>query len=265
MICALCKEEKGKLVDSHFMPAAAYSHIRGSQPSGNNSPVRISLSKSKSFRTDKQVKRPLLCSRCEDLFSKNGEKVMGDLWATKSSFPLLELLKKSALISHGEHFNIYDSKRLEGKIVDALFYFAMSIFWRAHVWDWQWEEDGYKRALGPYEKDFRDFLLKGKKLNNVFLVLDVNSDPKTAAVMGFPTCTRSGSDRLHRFILLGITFMMYLGKGISSIAREPFDLLGVQTYIVSTDLSKSPSFVRLAERVQSQTFTEKFIKDLLKN
>lgn len=253
MICGLCKEEKGKLIDSHFMPAAAYPHVRGTAETGNGPPVLINLRRKTAIQTDKQVKRPLLCSACEDLFSKNGEKRMGQLWATTSGFPLLVLLNSEAAISKGERFDMYDSRLLDAGVVNSIFYFAVSIFWRAQVWDWGYEEDAYKRALGAHhESEFRSFLLGKQSLDDVLLFVNVNSDPDTSAVMSFPISGWSGADQLHTFSLLGMKFTMYVGRSISSVTRAPFDTHQTQIMFVSADLKKSAAFQTLAGRVQSE-------------
>lgn len=253
MICALCKEEKGKLIDSHFMPAAAYQHVRGAEETRNGSPVLINIGRKSAFQTDKQIKQPLLCGGCEDLFSRNGEKKMGQLWATKAEFPLLDLLNSKALVSKGIRFDTYDSRLLDQCVVDAVFYFAVSIFWRAQVWDWGRNGDAYRRALGDiYESQFRLFLLGHEKLEDVLLLVDVNSNLDTLSVMSFPTCVRMGADRLHSFSLLGLKFTMYVGRSISSMVRAPFKLYDSQTMFISSDLTKSPAFWKLAERVQTK-------------
>jgi hypothetical protein len=253
MICALCREEKGKLIDSHFMPAAAYPHVRGTEETGSGPPVLINLRRKSAIQTDRQIKRPLLCFECEDRFSKNGERRMGQLWATASGFPLLDLLNSEATISRGERFDMYDSRLLDVGVVDSIFYFAVSIFWRAQVWDWGYEGDAYKRALGKhYESEFRSFLLGKKALDNVLLFVDVNSDSDTSAVMSFPISGRIGSDRLHTFSLLGMKFTMYVGRSISSVIRAPFEIHKAQIMFVSSDLKKSAAFQKLADRVQSE-------------
>lgn len=253
MICALCKEEKGKLIDSHFMPAAAYPHVRGTEETGNGPPVLINLRRKSAIQTDKQVKRPLLCVECEDLFSKNGERRMGQLWATDSGFPLLDLLNSVAKHSKGERFDVYDSRLLDADIVESILYFAASIFWRAQVWDWGYEEDAYKRALGEhYESKFRGFLLGKEPLDNVLLLVDVNSDLDTSAVMSFPVSGRSGPDRRHSFSLLGLRFDMYVGRSISSVTRIPFEFHNTKVMFISSDLKKSAAFQKLAGRVQTE-------------
>ncbi|NWA32733.1 hypothetical protein HX817_14375 [Pseudomonas sp. C6002] len=253
MICALCREEKGKLIDSHFMPAAAYPHVRGTEETGSGPPVLINLRRKSAIQTDRQIKRPLLCSECEDLFSKNGERRMGHLWATASGFPLLDMLNSEAAISKGERFDIYDSRLLEVGVVDSIFYFAMSIFWRAQVWDWGHDGDAYNRALGQhYESKFRSFLLGKTELNNVLLFVNVNSDLDTSAIMTFPRSGRIGSDRIHSFSLLGLNFDMYVGRKISSVTRTPFEFHDTQIMFVSSDLKKSAAFKKLACRVRTE-------------
>ncbi|WP_420230841.1 hypothetical protein ACN079_15595 [Pseudomonas sp. ABY48] len=253
MICGLCKEEKGKLIDSHFMPAAAYPHVRGTEETGNGPPVLINLRKRSAIQTDRQVRRPLLCASCEDLFSKNGERIIGQLWATASGFPLLDLLNSEAAISKGERFDMYDSRLLDADVVGSIFYFAVSIFWRAQVWDWGYEGDAYKRALGShYESQFRNFLLGKGALDNVLLFVNVNSDVDTSAVMTFPISGRIGADRLHTFSLLGLKFTMYVGRSISAVTRKPFEFHNTQIMFVSSDLKKSAAFQKLAGRVQSE-------------
>ncbi|WP_144419438.1 hypothetical protein V3H56_12670 [Pseudomonas sp. MS646] len=253
MICGLCKKEKGKLIDSHFMPAAAYPHVRGTGETGNGPPVLINLRRKSAIQTDRQVKRPLLCTSCEDLFSKSGERIMGRLWATASGFPLLDLLNSEASISKGERFDMYDGRLLDAAVVSSIFYFAVSIFWRAQVWDWGYECDAYKRALGPhYELEFRRFLLGEGTLDNVLLLVDVNSDADTSAVMTFPTSGRIGADRLHTFSLLGLKFSMYVGRSISAVTRKPFEFHSAQIMFVASDHRKSAAFQKLAGRVQSE-------------
>lgn len=253
MICVLCKQEKGKLIDSHFMPAAAYPHVRGTEETGSGPPVLINLRRKSAIQTDRQIKRPLLCFECEDRFSKNGERIMGQLWATASGFPLLDLLNSEAAISKGERFDMFDSRLLDASIVDSVFYFAVSIFWRAQVWDWGYEGDAYKRALGNhYESEFRGFLLGQTALDEVLLFVDVNSDLETSAVMSFPISGRSGPDRLHSFSLLGMKFTMYVGKSISSVTRSVFDFHKTQIMFISSDLKKSPAFQKFAGKVQSE-------------
>lgn len=254
MICALCREEKGKLIDSHFMPAAAYPHIRGRDEPGNKSPVRINFWQKSAFHTDQQVKNELLCGDCEDLFSKKGERKLGALWATKSGFPLLSILQSEGLPTEGEGFCTYDSKLIDKGISESVFYFVISIIWRAHVWDWGWDRGGYNKALGEkYELLFRNFLLgRSPVLEEALLLVELNTDSKTSAVMRFPTAGRFENDRYHSFELLGMKFILYVGQKLSPNTKEPFVTLNTNTIFISADFRESDEFRRLARHVQSK-------------
>ncbi|MNJ30759.1 hypothetical protein D3C77_253680 [compost metagenome] len=253
MICALCKKEKEKLIESHLVPAAAYQHVRGMGELDNDSPIRINLGKRSAFQTDKQIKQPLLCGDCEDLFSKNGEKKMGGLWATKAGFPLLDLLAPAVLPSGEYGFKVYDSRLLDKRVVDAVFYFVVSIFWRAQVWDWGRDADAYRRALGEtYEKKSRRFLLGECELENVLLWVDVNSSERVSSVIYFPYTKKFKGGLVHCFVLLGIKFSMFVGRSVARNISSIFDFHHVQVLFISSDHHRHPSFLRLGEAIRSK-------------
>ncbi|UVN46209.1 hypothetical protein [Pseudomonas mosselii] len=260
MICALCQQQTEKLINSHLLPAAAYVHVRGQRSGGNRSPFKIDFGKGMAGPTDKQVRQKLLCKVCEDLFSKNGEKHVGRLWATKTSFPILELLSQNATLITGERFSIYDGLKLGKATVDGVFYFAISVFWRAQVWDWGDVGDGYGRALGQhYSEKFRRFLLGLSDLRDVYLLVDLNTDNETHGMMSLPSCSKVGGERIHKFMVPGMQFFMYVGRSLSSITIAPFIYAKANTVFISSNFSVSPYFRRLAERVQA----DKKLRDAL--
>lgn len=265
MICALCLKEKENLINSHFIPAAAYAHVRGGAESKNKSPVRINLHEKSAFHTDKQVHQPLLCSSCEGLLSRNGEKHAGKLWSTRRGFPLLKLLDSKAVVTRGERFTTYDTRVLDPAVVNSIFYLAVSIFWRASVWKWEGNGDGYSGALEGYESEFRSFLLGEKELENVLLFVNLNSNHHTTAMVSFPSSGFNGGERYHVFNLLGMRFNMYVGESISAVTRAPFDLLGVNTIFVSSDGLRSPAFEKLARRIQSTVVARGSLKNKSRN
>ncbi|MDD1152688.1 hypothetical protein M5G25_30935 [Pseudomonas sp. TNT2022 ID357] len=265
MICALCLKEKETLINSHLIPAAAYAHVRGGTEAKNKSPVQINLHKKSAFHTDKQVQQPLLCSCCEDLFSRNGEKHAGKLWATRRGFPLLKLLESKALVVRGERFTTYDTRALDPAVVNSIFYLAVSVFWRASVWKWEGGGNGYSGALEGHEAEFRSFLLGEKELKNVLLFVNLNSNPHATAMLSFPSSGFNGEERYHVFNLLGMRFNMYVGSSISAVTRTPFDLLGVNTIFVSSDGLRSPAFEKLARRVQTNVVARGSLNNKARN
>jgi hypothetical protein len=250
MICALCKVEKGKLINSHLLPAAAYVHVRGNGAIGNSSPVQIQFDEKSAFSTDKQIKQPLLCSECENLFSKNGERRMGSLWATKNSFPLLDILIARAFLGRGEKFAMYDSRALPTEVVSSVFYFVVSVFWRAQVWDWGSKTTHKASVDADLLERFRLFLLGMCDLDDVFILVNLNEHSDTRAMMSLPTCSVVEGDTVYSFSLLGLKISMYAGDKVSNTAKAPFQAHGVRLMFISSDISKTPYFQRLAERVQ---------------
>ena len=87
--CGLCKLER-KLFSSHLLPAAIYKLLRAEDAKDPN-PVVISGDRART--TSEQVQKPFLCSRCEQRFNANGERVVAGQCARIDHFPLRERLK----------------------------------------------------------------------------------------------------------------------------------------------------------------------------
>lgn len=248
-ICRLCGLE-AKLIKSHFMPKSAYAHLR----SETESPIKINGKSSTAAHTDSQVTRKLLCSRCENLFSAKGERIMGTLWNTKNGFPLLELLERSAYHGRKEGETYYDGRKVSQTIRNALFYFAVSIVWRAQVWDWGQDGDPYGGALGDlYEKKFREFLLNGDDLPYTYLTVELNTNPKFSSLMFFPHSYCSDGLKIHRFALLGITFYLCVGKLASPAFKALFSHFESNLLLCSKDIDTTPMMITLAESYKSVT------------
>ncbi len=248
--CALCKQE-AVLINSHLVPASAYRHVRGEPESGNGSPITIDGGKGSAFQSDAQITQELLCGYCEDLFSKNGERIIGQLWCTQDDFPLLELIRLQGVIGSDGGFSMHDSSGIESKYVDGLIYFAISVFWRAHVWDWTYKTDPYKKALGAkYEAELRRFLIGESRLNNVFLLVHLNTNSKYSSFIRLPCALRVNGITHHLFSILGIEFSLFLG---GSISDEQKRLAGSnKVMFASSDFFVTNSFDKLGEMLRSK-------------
>ncbi|MCK9706177.1 hypothetical protein [Pseudomonas syringae] len=253
MICALCEKEKGRLIDSHFIPSAAYPHVRGQGEYNGLSPIRVDSFKGTAAHNDKQVTMELLCRSCEDLFSKNGERIMGCLWATAEGFPFLEKLRSNGPCVTADAYQAYDASKLETEITQGLTYFAASVFWRAQVWKWGYEGDPYRKSLGDkYEAVFRKFLLGEGPLDAVRFILEVNTDEGMTAFMSFPTSTRYKGEISHVFTILGLRFNMYVGGTINNDTLATFKILNTNMLIYALSFRQSPAYSKLAEQVQNR-------------
>lgn len=248
--CALCKLESD-LIDSHLIPKSAYKHLRGLPENGGGSPIRIDGGRKSAFQSDVQITQYLLCKLCEDLFSKNGERIVGQLWGTQSGFPLLKLVIAQEVRGSDYGFSLYDHSGIEHKYIDGLIYFALSIFWRAQVWDWSGQTDPYKKALGEvYEPKIRNFLLGNEPLGDVLLMANINTNPELNSLAQLPRASRSNGITHHVFSLLGIEFSLFLG---GSISREQRLLAGGGKVLFATsDLAKRNIFNGLSKFVQTK-------------
>lgn len=251
MQCRLCQSE-AKLINSHLIPKAAYKFVRNPPAEGGDPPVKIDTQIGCANYNEKQITSFLLCANCEDLFSKNGEKAMGNLWATHTKFPLLNMLKQQAHIVTGKGISVYDSSKIDKKIRDALFYFAVSIFWRAQVWDWTRQTDTYRKALGSkYELAFRRYLLGVAELTNVRLLLILNNSTTLNGLISLPYAGKTKGCYVHNFDLLGIKFSLVVGGHPPTILEAAFDHFSSNVIFLSSDFEFSPDFLQIAKTVQT--------------
>lgn len=249
--CRLCQKE-AKLINSHLIPKAAYKFVRDAPSKGGKGPVKIDTREGAANYNEKQVTSYLLCRSCEDRFSKKGERVVGTLWATHSGFPLLKKLSMHALIVAGSRFAIYDPLKVDKMIREALLYFAISVFWRAHVWDWGKQTDSYKKALGThYESTFRKFLLGEGGLPNAKLFLIVNGSETLNGLISMPYAGKVDGCHIHNFDLLGIKFSLVVGKRLPAKLAAAFAQFSSDVVFVSADFESSPDFLQMAKTVQT--------------
>ncbi|WP_024695372.1 hypothetical protein [Pseudomonas syringae] len=251
--------------DSHYIPKAAYKHVRGTKAEGSTSPVKIDFRTMSASQTDAQFRREMLCIDCEDLFSKNGERRMGMLWATEQSFPLLEMLKKMKPSHVGQGFEVYQTNDFAPADIDSAFYFAVSIIWRAQVWDWGRDIDPYRRALGEvWESKFKNFLLYRQPLENVYLSINVNSNPGPGLAIVLPICKRAAGGWLHSFTILGIKFDMYIGDQLNTDITHVFTYHDSTVVVVLTDHFKSQSFNDMSAWVNKNVVIKGKVADRFK-
>jgi len=250
--CRLC-EEPSILIDSHLIPKSAYKASKSFVLGGRPELVTVKTAEGSAAYSDVQVTKKLLCSKCEDLFSKNGEKIIGRLWATASSFPLLDVLSSAEPLAVGPEFSVYDTSIIDKKSLDALFYFAASIFWRANVWDWGRERDHYVGALGArYEEAFRRFLLGGEFLENVYIIISVNTSGNMNGLLTFPAANKMQGGKFHVFDILGIKFTAFVGGHIHPDILKPFVASGSNVILISAPLEESRDFSELAKALQTK-------------
>ncbi len=128
--CKLCQKD-AKLQRSHLIGRAVYKLIRedeGEDP--------IVMTPDLVMQTSRQVRDYVLCTKCEDRFSKGGEKYITKLLWRRKGFPLLDKLRL-ALPIEKESSHIAFSGTQVGVDTEKLAYYALSIVWRCAVHEWK--------------------------------------------------------------------------------------------------------------------------------
>jgi hypothetical protein len=206
-ICRLCLRE-APLQSSHLIPRAVYREIRASK---NQNPNPVLVTSDVVKPVSRQVVRHLLCSDCEQMLNKNGERdVMQIMRRRSGSFPLQSFLKSIEPHVQSPTVKIY---RGHPKI-DELVYFASSVFWRASVTKWQISMgSSLSLELGPYEELLRSFLLSvGGFPSGLSMGIQMVTNPMLQQMARFPALRRELGIRVFNFQIPGIQFSLWAGK-----------------------------------------------------
>lgn len=212
--CGLCHQIR-ELCDSHLLPAAAYKLSR--EPSRKN-PNPVVIAKDRASTTSHQVTAYFLCQECEDRFSRNGERyVLRQCARRDGEFRLRQLLSQASPFCTDEKFSVFKVSKLLGEKVEQYLYFAASVFWRAGVRSWQFEDMTLERiSLGTtYQEQLRLYLLgKAPFPGNGRIFVHVWSNERVDFTTVFPCTYRVELVRRHKFCIPGILFIFFLGRDV---------------------------------------------------
>ncbi|MGB7583448.1 MAG: hypothetical protein WBM11_01290 [Terriglobales bacterium] len=219
--CALCLKEE-RLQDSHFISKALYriTRRRGG-PVVMTPELFIAISD--------QLRDYLLCSTCEQLFSKNGEDYVVPLVKQDgNSFPLLEKLTGSTPFGKGVNGSAVFSGPAIGIDTEKLAYYALSMFWRASVHIWKTlNQQTTSISLGAYEEPVRRFLHGESGFpDGVVIQVTVCTDGISQDHVFAPTTWSNDMYTGYEMNVFGICFTMVVGVQLG--ARD-FDLCCVNS------------------------------------
>ena len=229
--CALCLS-KAELMVSHFFPQSCYKHIRAKKGM-HDSPIHLDVKNGDAFYSDMQITSKLLCSTCEQRFSQFGESIVSKVWATSKGFPLREQLVNARVMYSDADFKIFDNDSFSKELVDGLFYFAVSLIWRARVWD-RSDARVSDVSLGPYKEKFRKFLLEGCELESVHLLANVNVYRSINGMINMPVPKSLMGRKAFVFELLGITFCLCVGGARTSELTDDINRIGEKVLILNS-------------------------------
>jgi hypothetical protein len=213
--CPLCLDVK-PVLKSHLMPAAMYDYC--TPPGGHPiaiTPVII-------IESDRQLQYPLLCADCEDVLNKGGETWVLPLLARLGApFPLYDMLAKDQPDIVEGDAKLYAAAKNADIQADKLIHFAMGIFFKAAVHSWSGSSTKPWVNLGPYTEPIRTFLL-GKTGFPARMCLTVAVLPSPVRAIEFcnPYRDSTAGQFTYRFHCFGIQFILGVGKGVTTAARQ---------------------------------------------
>lgn len=248
-ICGLCGCA-AILKKSHLLPKSAYKQVRDLPSEGGRSPMSIDMGSGKFGRTDKQVVAHFLCASCELKFSRYGEAFVAKYWGTHHDFPLLELIMTIRPTDMSVRRKLFVPSQLPDGLSSALYYFAVSVFWRALEWPVQ--ASGIKSCKGVCSgvqlERLKQFLLNPQGcIEGFLLVVDVNTLPEMNGIMSLPARMAMPSITGLQFDCLGIRFMMFAGDSLPEELEFFQQKLNRHFFIVTSDHSESNSAKQIAK------------------
>jgi hypothetical protein len=217
--CRLCSHVR-PLCDSHLLPAAAYKVLRAAEEKNPN-PVLVTPERAGS--TSRQFQDYLLCGECEARFRRNGEDwTLAHCHRGAGEFRLREILERSKPDHFDADWAVFAGARIPELDMEALTYFALSVFWRAavHRWRMPWGTE-VRIELGPYEVPLRRFLLgTGPFPADMALVIRVSALRTMLEAVIPPESNRQDGYFIHMFQIPGIAFGLSVGRRIPEMVRS---------------------------------------------
>ena len=218
--CKLCLREGVELRESHFISKSAYKLV---EKLGGVTPliVRGDITVQK----NDQMKAPLLCADCEDLFNKNGESwVLRYCNRPNTGFKLHDLVRTVQPEVDQPDLKMYATSSIAEIEGEKLTYFLLSVLWRGSVHSWKWGKDDQETPnLGSrYEEEFRKYLLGESdfpKNAAVHVYILANPDLWSGFTVPFRQKLSDGLWR-YTFNFLGISFRCFLGNVLNETMRK---------------------------------------------
>ncbi|MGD0499255.1 MAG: hypothetical protein ABSC23_12555 [Bryobacteraceae bacterium] len=134
-------------------------------------------------------------------------------------FCLLDALKAAKPYARlSDDCMLYAGAKISAIDMDAIVYFAASMVWRAAARAWDSYDLRDQLDLGPYEEDFRLYLL-GQNAFPSNAAVWVNVWPAPVRLAFAPRTLPGDGYRHHNFVIPGITFHLFVGKRVPTGLR----------------------------------------------
>ncbi len=140
--------------------------------------------------------------------------------SASGTFPLQTILHNATPIQHADDFSAFSGRTISAIDMEALTYFAISVFWRASAHDWGCAE--HRLNLGSYQEEFRQYLLSSAPFpGNAALLIVVSNATTLLEIATFPFGGKvGGMYHSYQFNIPGVEFTLSLGQRIPDAVRR---------------------------------------------
>ena len=199
------------LVESHFMPAAAYKSLHATGLPVNEPMV---MTGKHIFQSSRQITTEALCRDCEGRFNSGGEAWMVDRLATLTAFPLRDMVLASQPILKEPDFAAFSCDRIPDFKLEKLLHFALGLFWKSAAITWPMRDGPVNRIeLGPYLEPLREFVLGTAPFpKGMCLIAFLDSSTPPLVAMTPPRQFNNEFFHLFVFYVNGLQCMLCVGK-----------------------------------------------------
>ena len=229
-LCKLCRVDR-ELRESHFLPAAVYAQLR---ENSQQNPNPVLMTSRISLTTSKQITGRVLCAECEELFSRLGETWVLANMSRPEGFPIQKALAATKPIAANENFAYYSSAAIAAIKMDALVYFALSMFWRASAHTWR-NLSGLMEGieLGPFEEAIRHFLLGDRFPADTVILVSIWPTKDVLPVAYTPRRGRAPGYHCFNFLIPGLEFKLLTGRAIPEVLRAACSYASADKFVFS--------------------------------
>jgi hypothetical protein len=231
-ICRLCRQDRN-LRESHYIPAAIYAELR---TESERNPNPVLMNGEVSLITSWQLTEIALCDECENRFNENGERwVLANMSKGDGGFPIHDVLNAMRPQIAPGNVEQFAMVGIDGIDMDALVYFALSIFWRGSAITWHNRGRIYDGInLGPFEETIGTFLLGGAFPRDVVVLVTVW--PRAVEVLPAAHTPRQIRIRnrefsAYNFYIPGLDFKLFVGNRIPDAFRRMCSYASPQRYL----------------------------------
>src|SRR5208282_5593591 len=206
---------------------------------GEKNPHPWLLTNTTAVQTSRQMTAPLLCSSCEQRFSRSGENwVLSHCLQKDTSFPLQATLvsRNPDLTAPPNPTKLYRADQIPEINISALAYFAASVFWRGSIYPWN-DNGSIPVELGPFREPFRQYLMEEKPFpNDACLWLVVREGKYIDRLTYAPLGARQDKLHVYKFPMPGLAFTLIVSKNTPIGHREKCFVHGPGNPIIVTSL-----------------------------